>query len=596
MNMPGSFSSINILDALTEPKLWWEYHCKRPLLSDVSQYRSKVVLFDALSGTLTLTGLPVLFLSHPVVWRLSAVRQLGLVYYEWPSATHTRLAHSLDVAQMARKIMEKLNADNETQETAAVLGLIHDLGQSAFSHAVDGYAGYLLHVYWSIAEKLGKRDFEHLVRLFDEEGGGKLDDVVSVAFIHECDSLKKLMSSNKYLKPEAVQYIFMKEWSEVKDRLENDKLFVAAQFIFGNKKLVLDLDRLSYLVRDSYFIGDENIRQRAPELEKDLKYLKELYDDLIKGENMYVGKSSGVIKIGRKSDLLFEINYQGDTAVRDSEKLVEVARRVREKLYEEIYEGREKAMIDAIVSFLFYRYLKIINEQLNNIKQNNKNNSKQLDELKSALLGMLLMNDDVLIYNICRIISINNDKNIEPLCEIATRLREFLTLIDAHNNIQHIPNSNIYLILIKFDKELAEKIINILKEEIKEHNLQEPQVISTMHHYFKLRASRLNIFTMELEALGFRALSGQLANCRAIFMPLHYVFKDLASETDINKNITLSGVEQTIMNYAKRSQLLVEVLLYCDSQLQNYSSDLKEYLGTLRTSIADIMGEGMLRG
>jgi hypothetical protein len=99
---------LDILNTLRESRLWWDYHCRCPLLSDVNQHRSREVLFDALSGELILTGLLMLFLSHPVVWRLSAIRQLGLSYCKWPSATHTRLAHSLDVAQMARKIMEKL--------------------------------------------------------------------------------------------------------------------------------------------------------------------------------------------------------------------------------------------------------------------------------------------------------------------------------------------------------------------------------------------------------------------------------------------------------------------------------------------------------
>jgi hypothetical protein len=83
-------------------------------------------------------------------------------------------------------------------------------------------------------------------------------------------------------------------------------------------------------------------------------------------------------------------------------------------------------------------------------------------------------------------------------------------------------------------------------------------------------------------------------------MPLHYVFKDLAIEikrilSPHNKNIAFSDVEQIIMKYAnERSQVLVEVLLYCDSQLQNYLDTLKDYLSALRTSIAGMIGKKML--
>jgi hypothetical protein len=579
-------------------------------LSDVGQHRSSTseVLFDALFGKLRLTGLLALFLSHPVVWRLSAIRQLGLTYYKWPSATHTRLAHSLDVAQMALTIMEKINADSDTQETAAVLGLIHDLGQSAFSHAVDGYAGYFLHVYWSIAEKLGKRGFEHPVRFSNEEGGGKLDDVVSVAFIHECKTLKELMSNYEYLKPEIVNYIFIKEWFKVKDMLNNDKLFVATQLIFGHDRLRLDLDRLSYLVRDSYFIGDINIQKIDQELKNDLKYLRKLYRALIKGVNVsVVNESNGKIVIRHEvystfNLPIFEIDYNEIYAIKDSEELAKLASRVRKKLYKEIYEGRERAIIDAIISYLFYRYLKTIDKQINNQKENFEYNSAQLNELKGALLGTLLMSDDVLIYNICRILSLSNDddkKGVEQLCDIASRLREFLTLIDMRNDFQQISNSSNYLILIKFDENLAESLIDTLKKDIKERNLNESQVISAIHSYFKLRASRLNMFIMELEEGCIQSRSGQLAKCGVIFMPLHYVFKDLLSETkrimSSNKNITFSSIEQIIKNYANEKRVLVEVLLYCDSQLQNYSDALKEYLGALKKSIVGVMVDKMLK-
>lgn len=596
------FEREYFLFVLTEPKLWWRYHCERPLLSDVSQRRSftEDVLYDALYGKLSLTGLVALFLSHPVVWRLSAIRQLGLTYYKWPSATHTRLAHSLDVAQMAYTIMKKLNAtDSVAQEAAAVLGLIHDLGQSAFSHAVDGYAGYFLHVYKSITDNLGERDFKHPVRFSDEEGGGKLDDVVSAVFIHECKSLKELMSNYEYLKPEIVQYIFIKEWFKVKDMLKNDKLFVVAQLVFGHNKLWLDLDRLSYLVRDSYFIGYTNIQKMDQKLKDDLERLRELASALINGTNVSATNRSIVIYNKNSSGIInneiFRINYNEIYAVSDADDLANLVREVRKKLYKEVYEGPDRAITDGIVSYLFYRYLKTFDDLVNDLK----NNPAQLNELKSALLGTLLMSDDVLIYNICRVLSLSNSEDVNQLCDIATRLREFLTLIDARKDYQQISNSSRYLILIRFDENLAESLIDELKKGIKARNLNVSQVISAMHIYFHIRASRLYEFVTELETRMVQGRSGQLAKCGAIFMPLHYVFKDLSSKikhimSSDNKNITFSNIEQIIRNYTNEKRVLVEVFLYCSSQLQNYPDVLEEYLGTLKKSIVGVMVDGML--
>jgi hypothetical protein len=167
------------------------------------------------------------------------------------------------------------------------------------------------------------------------------------------------------------------------------------------------------------------------------------------------------------------------------------------------------------------------------------------------------------------------------------------------NDFQQISNSSNYLILIRFDENLAESLIDALKKDIKERNLNESQVISAIHSYFKLRASRLNMFITELEKGCIQSRSAQLAKCGVVFMPLHYVFKDLLSETkrimSSNKNITFSSIEQIIKNYANEKRVLVEVLLYCDSQLQNYSDALKEYLGALKKSIVGVMVEEMLK-
>jgi histone deacetylase complex regulatory component SIN3 len=61
-----------------------------------------------------------------------------------------------------------------------------------------------------------------------------------------------------------------------------------------------------------------------------------------------------------------------------------------------------------------------------------------------------------------------------------------------------------------------------------------------------------------------------------------------------NKNITFSDIEQIIKNYANEKRVLVEVFLYCSSQLQNYPDVLEEYLGTLKKSIVGVMVDGML--
>jgi hypothetical protein len=75
--------------------------------------------------------------------RLDGVRQLGGCAYVYPSATHTRRAHSLGVAYLSRVAGERLRAirpDLVSAQDVARLemaGLVHDLGHGPFSHLFE---------------------------------------------------------------------------------------------------------------------------------------------------------------------------------------------------------------------------------------------------------------------------------------------------------------------------------------------------------------------------------------------------------------------------------------------------------------------------
>lgn len=83
------------------------------------------------------------------VQRLRRVRQLGVSELVYPSATHTRFAHSVGVFHLARRLIEIVRReidegrvqgeqfDEHRANVALMAALLHDIGHGPFSHAFE---------------------------------------------------------------------------------------------------------------------------------------------------------------------------------------------------------------------------------------------------------------------------------------------------------------------------------------------------------------------------------------------------------------------------------------------------------------------------
>lgn len=96
---------------------------------------------------------------HPLVQRLSHVKQLSFSYLAFPTATHSRLSHSLGVCRNAELALRTIFqqgylygrkerplqidlTDDEKESlllTAKVAALLHDIGHGPFGHGLDQY-------------------------------------------------------------------------------------------------------------------------------------------------------------------------------------------------------------------------------------------------------------------------------------------------------------------------------------------------------------------------------------------------------------------------------------------------------------------------
>lgn len=82
-------------------------------------------------------------IDSPEFQRLRHIRQLGVSEFVFPSATHTRFAHSIGVFHNARRLMkiierdEGKNVDKPRKAAALIAAIVHDVGHGPFSHAFE---------------------------------------------------------------------------------------------------------------------------------------------------------------------------------------------------------------------------------------------------------------------------------------------------------------------------------------------------------------------------------------------------------------------------------------------------------------------------
>lgn len=81
-------------------------------------------------------------LCHPYVQRLGRIKQLGVSNFVYPGAVHTRLIHSIGAMHLCMEAIHNLRekgieiSDNERESVMAAM-LLHDVGHGPFSHVLE---------------------------------------------------------------------------------------------------------------------------------------------------------------------------------------------------------------------------------------------------------------------------------------------------------------------------------------------------------------------------------------------------------------------------------------------------------------------------
>ena len=177
----------------------------------VNQINKLKILNDPIYGFISIPN-PFIYdlIQHPYFQRLRRISQMGLSYLVYPGAHHTRFHHALGCMHIMQKAIEVLrfkgvSISDEEENALLVAILLHDIGHGPFSHAMEH----------SIVEDV---NHEAISLLFMKNLNVEFDGKLSLAIkIFKGDYHRKFMLQ-----------------------------LISSQ---------LDMDRMDYLKRDSFYSG-----------------------------------------------------------------------------------------------------------------------------------------------------------------------------------------------------------------------------------------------------------------------------------------------------------------------------------------------------
>ena len=245
------------------------------------------IINDPVFGFLTIPNELVYdVLQHPYVQRLNRIRQLGLSYLVYPGAMHSRFGHSLGAMHLMQEAVYSLRQKGvtitEEEETGAMIAiLLHDVGHGPFSHVlehtiVDGVT------HEDISLLMMERINEDLAKKQPSKDGKPLDVAIAIF-------------KNEYPK----------------------------HFLHQLISSQLDVDRMDYLCRDSFFTGVQEGRVASERL---LKMLDVRDDRLV----VQVKGIYSVEKFLVARRLMYWQVYLHKTSVAAEQHLIKILSRAKE--------------------------------------------------------------------------------------------------------------------------------------------------------------------------------------------------------------------------------------------------------------------------
>ncbi len=301
------------------------------------------IINDPLYGFITITDDLVFdVIEHPFFQRLRRIEQLGIASMVYPGALHTRFHHALGAMHLMGQAIDTLRSKGfsitpEEAQGATLAILLHDIGHGPFSHALEN------HIVHNIThEEITLMFMKHL----NTEFGNRLITAIS---IFENSYPRKFLH----------------------------------QLVSGQ----LDMDRLDYLMRDSFYTG---VSEGVISTDRILKMLTVAEDELaVELKGIY---SIEKFIVARR--LMYWQVYYHKTVLAVEYMLISILNRARVLAI----EGKELPASSALKFFLWQQV------------------GKEQFETSPSILSTFASLDDYDIYYAIKEWSSNPDRILSSLC------------------------------------------------------------------------------------------------------------------------------------------------------------------------------------
>lgn len=298
-------------------------------------------------------------IDHPYFQRLRRISQLGYTSIVYPGATNTRFPHALGACFLMTRAIKTLKSKGvdisyEEEIAVCITILLHDIGHGPYSHALEGQLLPMHHedITLAIMDELNQNKFK-----------GKLDLAIK---------------------------IFKKEYHK--------------PFLYELVSSQLDMDRMDYLMRDTY----------------------------------YTGVAEGVIGYDRLIKMLNVVN--GHLAIEEKglhsvEKFI-LARRL---MYQQVYLHKTALSAERMLRAFFARLIYLLNQGLNinttpaikNLIQSILSDKKNVN-LHYQISEFVKCDDTDILYTI-KANQQGNDKFLSYICRcLLNRILFKVRIFDGH--------------------------------------------------------------------------------------------------------------------------------------------------------------------
>ncbi len=208
---------------------------------------------DPLHGAIQLEPAEVAIVDHPFVQRLRGIKQMGFSELPFPGAVHTRYAHSLGAMELAGRAFDGVFRRDpfgdpvvrrRMRDAVRIAALGHDLGHAPFSHCTEfampplralGVAAYRPDAVSDRLDQTASHEDYTVAVLTQSSLAGRIAEHFPFTGRHVAALVSREV--------DAPDDFFVHQGRDYRR--------ILSQLVSSE----LDVDRLDYLVRDSYFSG-----------------------------------------------------------------------------------------------------------------------------------------------------------------------------------------------------------------------------------------------------------------------------------------------------------------------------------------------------